>query len=347
MERTAKETLRERLRLPFLFVAAVAAVGTLGYLWLWRDEGATLLDALYMVFLTMTTIGYHEVYPVDTAVERLFTMFVGTAGIMSLFYAFGVFMDFLVEEGAETRRLRAMERRIARLREHVVLVGYGRVGRQAAEALRENQTPFVVVEKDPSRVRRALAEGVLVLEGDAGEDVVLKKAGVDRARGLIAATGSDAENLFIVITARGLAPGLFIVSRAEDSSVVPKMIRAGANKVIDPYAVGGQRLANLVVHPVVVDFLETTLRRGGAPLSIEDILVQPGSPMAGRSLAELDIRRKYDVTVLAVIRGGEPVVNPPGDFVLAPGDQLIVLGTREALSSLEELAQRKDDDAGS
>jgi len=183
---------------------------------------------------------------VDTPLERIFTMFVGTAGIMSLFYAFGV------EEGAETRRLRRMERQVARLKDHVILVGFGRVCRQAAAALRENRTPFVVVEKNPHRVRRALAEGVLVLEGDGGDDLVLKKAGIERARGLIVATGSDADNLFIVLTARGLAPRLFIAARAEEASVVPKMLRAGA------------------------------------------------------SLAELDIRNRFDVTVLAVIRAGEP-----------------------------------------
>jgi len=337
-----RETLRERLRLPVALVLAVAVTGTLGYLWLWRPHHATLLDALYMVFLTMTTIGYQEVYPLRTPIERIFTMYVGTAGIMSLFYAFGVFMDYLVEEGAESRRLRLMERKVEKLRDHVIVVGYGRVGRQAAEALKENQTPFVVVERSPERVRRALAEGVTVLEGDASEDAVLQRAGVTRARGLIVATGSDADNLFIVLTARGLAPKLFIVARAEATSVIPKMLRAGANKVIDPYAVGGQRLANLVIHPVVVDFLETTLRKGGAPLSIEDILVEPESQMAERSLADLDIRRKFDVTVLAVIRGGEPVVNPPGDYVLRPGDQLIVLGTREALHLLEAMARGKE-----
>ncbi len=322
---------------------AVALLGTLGYLWLWRPYHATLLDALYMVFLTMTTIGYNEVYPVKTPAERIFTMFVGTAGIMSLFYAFGVFMDYLVEEGAESRRLRLMERKVEKLKNHVIVVGYGRVGRQAAQALAENQTPFVVVERNPERVRRALAAGVWVLEGDASDDEVLRKAGVTRAKGLIVATGSDADNLFIVITARGLAPKLFIVARAEAATVIPKMLRAGANKVIDPYAVGGQRLANLVIHPVVVDFLETTLRKGGAPLSIEDILVEPGSRMAEKSLADLDIRRRFDVTVLAVIRGGEPVVNPPGAFVLRPGDQLIVLGTREALHQLEAMAHGKEE----
>ena len=339
MEVETRESLRERLKLPLLLVFSVATIGTIGYMILWRDEGATFLDALYMVFLTMTTIGYHEVYPVDTPIERIFTMMVGTAGIMSLFYTFGVFMDYLVEEGAEARRLRVMERQVRKLKDHVILVGYGRVGRQAAQALEESHTPFVVIERDPNRVRRAIAEGVLVLEGDGGEDLVLKKAGIERARGMIVATGSDADNLFIVLTARGLNPKLFIAARAEETSVIPKMLRAGANKVIDPYAVGGQRLAYMVIHPVVVDFLETTLRKGGTPLAIEDIVVEPGSEMAGRSLAELDIRGRFDVTVLAVIRAGELVVNPQGDFVLQPGDQLIVLGTREALAALEELAK--------
>ncbi len=341
----ARESLKDRLRIPLALLFSVVVIGTVGYKLLWRDEGASWLDALYMVFITVTTIGYTEVYPLNTPLERIFTMFVGSAGIMSLFYVFTTYMDYLVEEGALERRLRLMKSKIKKLQDHVIVVGYGRVGRQAAEALRENHAPFVVIEKMPERVARAIQEGMLVLEGDASDDEVLKAANIERARGLIVATGSDADNLFIVLTARGLAPKLFIVSRAENESVIPKMLRAGANRVIDPYAVGGQRLANLVVHPAVVDFLETTLRKGGAPLSIEDILVEPKSELANKSLAELDLRRRYDVTVLAVIRAGEPILNPPGEFVLKPGDQLIVLGTREALSQVEELAQSKEEKA--
>ncbi len=345
MGASAKESLRDRLRIPLALLFTIVAIGTLGYKLLWADEGASWIDALYMVFITVTTIGYTEVYPLVTPTERIFTMIVGSAGIMSLFYVFTTYMDYLVEEGALERRLRLMKSKIKKLQDHVVVVGYGRVGRQAAEALRDNHVPFVVIEKKPERVARALQEGMLVLEGDASEDEVLRAANIERARGLIVATGSDADNLFIVLTARGLGPKLFIVARAENESVIPKMLRAGANRVIDPYAVGGQRLANLVVHPAVVDFLETTLRKGGAPLSIEDILVEPKSELAGKTLAELDLRRRYDVTVLAVIRGGEPILNPPGEFSLRPGDQLIVLGTREALSQVEALAQAKETQA--
>ncbi len=339
MPRPSAKTLEQRLALPLFILGVIFLIGTGGYWWLWRNEGATLLDALYMVFITTTTIGYTEVLPVKTPVERVFTMAVGTSGIATLFYVLGVFMDYVVEMSATRRRLVRMERAIERMRDHVIVVGYGRVGRQAAEQLKDSRVGFVVVERDPDRVARAMHDGALVLEGDATDDEVLKRSGVERAHGLIVTTGVDATNLFVVLSARSLNPKLFIVARTEDDSVRTKMLRAGADRVIDPYAVGGRRLANLVVRPAVVDFLETTLRRGGAPLSIEDLRVEAGSVMDGKSLAELEIRKQHQATVLAVIRDEVPVLNPAADFVLRAGDQIIVLGVQEALATLEGLAR--------
>jgi len=325
------ERLGQRLALPLALVAVVGLISTIGYWLLWRPYGASWIEAAYMTFITMTTVGYGEVYPLSPA-GRVFTMVTGFAGIASLFYVFGVFMDYLVEMGTSgERRKKRMEKIAAGMSEHVILVGLGRVGHQAAEELAQGHEPFVVIENDPERVAWALEQGFTVIEGDATEDETLRKAGIERARGLVAATGDDASNLFIVLSARSLNPRLFIVARAEEASVIPKMQKAGADRVIDPYAIGGRRLANLVLHPAVVDFLETTLRRGGAPISIEDILISENSPLAGHSIAELNLNRRYGVVVLAVIRGKETLVSPPAEYVFEPGDQIVIMATVEQL----------------
>lgn len=325
------ERLEQRLALPLALVAVVGIISTVGYWILWRPYGASWIEAAYMTFITMTTVGYGEVYPLSP-MGRVFTMITGFAGIASLFYVFGVFMDYLVEMGTSgERRKRQMEKLAAAMSGHVILVGLGRVGHQAAEELTQGREPFVVIESDPERVAWALEHGYTVIEGDATEDEVLKKAGIERAKGLIAATGDDAGNLFIVLSARSLNPKLYIVARAEEASVIPKMKKAGANRVIDPYAIGGRRLANLVLHPAVVDFLETTLRRGGAPISIEDIIISEDSPLVGRSIAELNLNRRYGVVVLAVIRGKETLVSPPAEYVFQPGDQIVIMATVEQL----------------
>lgn len=337
------QRLEERLVLPLALVATVTAVGTLGYWILWRPYGASWLDALYMTFITITTIGYSEPYPLGET-GRIFTMIVGSTGIASLFYVFGIFMDFLVEMGASgERRRRQMERKGAALSKHVVLTGLGRVGRQAAEELSQAREPFVVIERNPERVQWAIEQGYIVIEGDATEDAVLKKAGIERAKGLIAATGDDAANLFIVLSARALNPKLYIVARSEDAGVIPKMRKAGADRVIDPYAIGGKRLANLVLHPAVVDFLETTLRRGGAPISIENIRITRDSPLAGKSIAELNLNRRYGIVVLAVVRNEEPLVSPPAEYSFEPGDQVIVMATVEQLERFVREMELQED----
>jgi voltage-gated potassium channel len=290
-----------------------------------------------MTITTITTIGYGEVKPLSGP-GRVFTMFVALVGIGSLFYTFSVVMEFLVERRiANTGWRRQMARRIQELREHVVVAGLGRVGRQAAQELQEAQAAFVVVDPGEAAVRAAEERGYLLLPGDATEDAVLERAGIRRARGLIVTTADDATNMYIVLSARVLNPGLHIVSRAVDETSVPKLIRAGANRAISPYAIGGHRLAHLILSPTVVDFFETALRRGDETLSIEDVAVEAGSPIVGKSLSDLDIRETTGVTVLAVMRKGSPLVNPPGTLVLQNGDRLLTLGTREQLRLLERL----------
>jgi voltage-gated potassium channel len=230
-----------------------------------------------------------------------------------------------------------MEKHIEALSGHVILAGLGRVGRQAAQELHEARVPFVVVDPAEGTSRHAEEHGWLCQQGDATDDAVLERAGVRRARGLIATTANDATNMYIVLSARVLNPKLYIVSRAVDESSVPKLTRAGADRAISPYAIGGHRLAHLILSPTVVDFFETALRPGDESLNIEALAVGAESPAAGRSLEALALRQATGATVLAIMRDGNPVANPPGDMTLASGDRLLALGTREQLERVERV----------
>jgi voltage-gated potassium channel len=333
----AAPTLRARLYFPASLLAGVIVAGTLGYLWLWWDRGGTVMDALFMTVTTITTIGYGEVRPLDTP-GRVFTMLVAFSGIGTLFYTLGVVMEHLVAARlADPAGRRKMERRIETLTGHVIVAGLGRVGRQAVEELAAANALFVVIDPSPAAAEHAQARGWLYLAGDATDDAVLERAGVRAARGLIVTSSSDATNMYIVLSARVLNPALTIVSRAADETSVTKLIRAGANRAISPYAIGGHRLAHLMLSPTVVDFFETALRRGAETLAIEDLAIAAGSPAAGRTLEALDARRATGATVLAVLRDGNPQAGPPGGLVLAAGDHLLALGTGPQLERLERL----------
>jgi len=330
-------SLRVRLLLPLSLVLVIIGVGTLGYHWLWLDVGGTWMDALFMTVTTITTIGYGEVKPLTTA-GRLFTMALAITGIGSLFYMLGVVMEYLVSVRlADPMGRRRMERRIRELSGHVIVAGLGRVGRQAALELHAAGTSFVVVDPNEPSIQQATERGYLALVGDATADEVLERAGIRRARGLIATTGSDATNLYIVLSARVLNPELYIVARAADEVGVTKLARAGANRAVSPYAIGGHRLAHLMLSPAVVDFFETALRRGNDTLAIEDLAMPADSPCVGRTLDNLNIRRTTGATVLAILRDGNPTVSPSGDLTLAAADHLLALGTGDQLRRLEKL----------
>lgn len=230
-----------------------------------------------------------------------------------------------------------MERRIEALRGHIILAGIGRVGRQAAQELLGAGTPFIVVDPSQAAARHAEEAGYLLLVGDATDDAVLERAGIRRASGLVVTTSNDATNMYVVLSARALNPALTIVSRAVDEASVTKLVRAGADRAISPYAIGGHRLAHLILKPTVVDFFETALRTGDDALNIEDLAVTADSPALGRTLDALDVRAVTGATVLAVLRAGQRVVSPAGDYTLSSGDQLLAIGTGEQLARLERL----------
>lgn len=328
--------LPQRILLPLGLLGAVIVTGTLGYHTLWRAHDATWLDALYMTVITITTIGFRELHPIEGP-GRWFTMLVAFSGIGTLFFLLGTVMEYLVTERAATLKERRMQRRIEMLEQHVIVAGLGRVGRQAAQELQDAGLPFMVVDPGELASRQAEERNYPFLRGDATEDEMLERCGVRRARGLIATTGNDATNMYIVLSAKVLNPGLYVVSRAVDEASVNKLLRAGANRAISPYAIGGRRLAHLITSPNAVDFFETALRRGNEALAIEEIRIGENSPVLGQALGGLRLPERSGATLLVVLRNGQPSVNPGADFVFREGDDVLALGTREALERLEGL----------
>lgn len=338
---TTQTTVRQFLvgvRTPLLMLLAVILAGSVGFWILWRPFGATALDAIYMTFITITTVGYEEIYPLE-GIGRVLAILVALAGISSLFYLFGAIMEFLAaRELLDPFGRRAMQRTIDDLRHHVVVAGYGRMGSRSAEELAEDGVALVVIEREDHAVEACRDAGHLHVVGDAAEDEVLVRAGIARASGLIVATDSDASNAFVIMGARALNPELTIVTRVDDPDAEPKLLRAGADRAIDLYTIGGVRLAHTVLHPATIDFVTDSLRQRRIA-SIEEVAVPPASPLIGRSLSELELRSQTGASVIALLRGGDSIANPHPDLALAAGDLMIVLGDNDQLAALRALTE--------
>ena len=329
--------LRNRLAIPLGLLAITHAIGTVGFWWVWREHHATLFDGLFMTFITVTTVGYNELYPLGTA-GRVLAMVVAAGGIGTVGYTFGTMIDLLVNnQSVEERRRLRMQNQIEQLSGHFVIAGLGRVGREAADELTAAGVKFVVVDTSDESLKLAVEERWLFIKGDATEDEVLQRAGIVRAKGLVVTAANDATNLYVILSARLLNPGLFIASRAVDNASVPKLMRAGANRAISPYAIGGRRLAHLMLSPRVVDFFETALKTGDRSLNIGDLSIAQGAPADGRALGDLRIPQNAGATVLCVLRGGETITTPHGDLSLKAGDRLLALGTNAQLERLEQM----------
>ncbi|MFP4529157.1 MAG: potassium channel family protein [Candidatus Kapaibacterium sp.] len=324
--------------LPTIILLLVIIIGTMGYNIIWEDTESTVIDELYMTLITITTIGFEEVYPLDS-IGRIFTIFVGIFGIGSLFYILSVLMENLVIiQLANLRGKKKMMKKIDKLENHILLIGYGRVGRIAAKELKEHGEKFVIIDWDfGDNMSELVGEDILALEGDGTEDNILLQAGIERARGVIVTTARPSTTVFVVLSAKVLNPNLFIVARSDEESAIEKLQRAGADRIVNPYSIGGQRLARVMVNPNMFDFIESSLGPGENALNLEKIMVPASSRLIGKSLKELDIRSASGATILAVIRDGTPTINPQDDFRIEERDQLIALGNNEQLKRLEEL----------
>lgn len=322
--------------IPGIVVLAVIVIGTTGYWWLWQDNDASIIDALYMTWITIATIGYTELYPLDNT-GHIFTILISIAGIGSLFYILSVFMENLfILQLHNYRGKKKKMKEIEKFENHIIIIGYGRVGQLAAKVLLERNEKFVVVDDDFIEEDIVhLKHNLLRVTGNATEDSVLIKAGIKKARGIIVATGNSATTVFVVLSAKVLNPDIFIVARADEDSDKEKLKRAGANRVVNPYSIGGQRMANLMVNQHIVDFFETSFGIGTGHLKIENMQIPEKSKWSEKTFKELDLRQKFGVSILAVVRNGKPIPNPGGNFKVKDGDQFIIMGTEEELKKVE------------
>ncbi|MFZ5774990.1 MAG: potassium channel family protein [Thermodesulfobacteriota bacterium] len=313
----------------------ILCAGTAGYM---RIENAPLLDSLYMTVITITSVGYGEIIPLSAA-GRVFTIALIMVGIGFVLYLVGEITEAMVEGGM--RRILGrnnMEKRVAALRNHYIVCGFGRIGKVICKNFKEHDIPFVVVESNADEIQQIDELGYLALLGSASSDEMLLRAGIKQAKGLIAVVSSDAENVYIILSARGLNPNLFIMARssgAEGSET--KLLRAGADKVISPYFIGACRMAQLVVRPTVVDFLDLAVHGGELGLRIEELQVSEGSFIAGKTLMDSGLRQQYDLIVVAIKREqGEMQFNPNPQTRILPGDILVVLGEHGHIAALEK-----------
>jgi voltage-gated potassium channel len=322
------------LLIPFLLVA----VGSAGYALI--EPEYTLFDALYMTVITLTTVGYEETKPLSTA-GRVFTMFLLLGGVFTLFYAASATIRLVVSgELRSTLGRQRMQRQLVEMNGHLIVCGYGRMGRLVGKEFAAQKLPFVVIEQKADLLEDFASPHGVALHGDATSDDVLRQAGVERARALVAVVASDADNLFITMSARLLNDKLLIVARAGDEQCERKLLRAGANRVISPYVIGGAVVARAVLRPHVLDFIELATRTEHLELQIEEMRVAPGSLLAGIALRDSQVRQDLGIIVVAVKKpSGQMVFNPPPDTVLGAGDILISLGPRQQLDELQKLAR--------
>ncbi|MCU0620361.1 MAG: potassium channel protein [Gemmatimonadales bacterium] len=324
-----------RLRRLAALLGAVVAAGTAMYMAL---EGWPFLDALYMTVITLATVGYMEVHPLGDA-TRVGTILLILLGFGTMLVFFVALTEYLVSGAlAGTLRRRRMQREIDLLSGHMVVCGYGRVGQHVVDDLLQKGERVVVVEERELPLSQLSDRQHLVI-GDATDDAVLQRAGVARAKGLVAATGDDTVNIVVTLTARAMRPDLVIVARADQAGAEAKLRRAGATHTISLYRIAGHRIAAQLRNPRVTDFLDLVMHSGDLELWIEDLPVAAGSPLRGRSLGEVDVRGRTGVNLLAVSRPGRPAVpNPDPSYVLDEGDELIAIGTRAQLEQLAALA---------
>ena len=314
----------------------IIIAGVIGYIVI---EEWSFIDALYMTIVTITTVGYAEVHPLSVG-GRIFSIFLIVGGVSGALYTVSAIVGYVIEGHlGTTLGRRRMERNIAKLREHFILCGYGRVGQEIARIFTEEGVPFVVIDKDRDSIAAAEKEGYLYVLADATDDEGLKEAGIERARGLVVAAGNDADNVYITLSARETRPDLFIEARASSNTAGAKLKRAGANRIIAPYSLGARRMAQLALRPTVVDFIDTVIYRRGRELQMENIVVGSNSALAGLTVEET--RHRTKAAILAISKkDGKLLANPQGEETIESGDRLITLGTKKQLAALEEICER-------
>lgn len=323
---------RIKLLTTFLAMVGMIIFTTLGLYYL---EGWSLFDSFWVAVISLTTTGYGDLVPVTIA-GRIFLLTVLIIGVGVIFYGLGIIISIAVEtQISMMMEKRKMQKSIAKLENHVVVCGAGRVGSAVAQSLSAEKVPFVLIDNVQELVEHMREEGYMTIHGDATQDEVLQSAGIERARGIICALSEDAFNVFVVLTARAANPGLKIVSRANRPETVVKLQHAGADKVIAPTQIGGRQMAMSMMKPATVDLVDTLFTTRNLEIQLEEVEIRPDSPLAHRAIHDSFDRNISNVIVVGIIRDDQVMMNPHGYDVIMPGDTLVLIGSRQDLEKME------------
>lgn len=324
----------KQLQLSFAFLLLVIAFGTVGYI-LIEDWGP--IDAFYMTVISITTTGFAEIRPLSPA-GRMFTISIIILGVSAIAYIGGRAAQVFIESRLLLFRRRRVNKRIDNLENHYIVCGFGRLGKPICDELNSLKAPFVVIEKDENIIDELIEADYLFVNGDATSDEILVKAGLQSARGVVAVLPSDAENVYVTLSAKVLKPDIFIVTRAIEEETEQKLLRAGADRIVKPYEIGAGRMVNLLIRPGVVDFIDIVARTRGLELNLEEIVVGSNSALRDKTLAESSIRQKLNIIVVAIFReNGEIVYNPTSSARILMGDRLIAIGQMKDLGEFNKL----------
>lgn len=325
-----------QLFLALAAIAGVIVVGTAGYSVL---EGWSLLDSLYMTIISLTTVGFGEVQPLSTE-GKVFTLALILGGVATVTTTLTIGSQILLAgQLQKVMGRRKMEKDIRKIKDHYIICGYGRMGKIICREFLTKPVPFIVIEQDREEFQKIPAD-ILAIRGNAAEEDVLREAGIDRALGLVAVASSDADNVYITLTASGLRKDLYIVARAGEAGSEQKLMRAGAMKVVSPYTIGGTGIANAILRPAVVDFIELVTKREHLELQMEEVMIARASSLCGKTVLEAGLRQNLGIIVVAVKKkDGQMEFNPSPQTGIAEGDRLIVLGAGESLGKLDKLAR--------
>jgi len=310
---------------PLLLILLVILIGVVGFHVI---EGLSFLDSLYMTIITIFTVGFREVKELSP-LGQIFTIFIIVGGVGTAIFAFTRIAETVFEGTIhQLWRRRRMEKKIKNLKDHYIICGFGRMGKTVRERLEEEKLPFVIIDNNEEKLEELkINNGCLFIEGDATHEEVLIEAGIKKAKGLAALLPTDADNLYLVLTVRLINPSIFVLSKASDEEGERKILQIGANKVVSPYKLGGLKIAQGLIRPTLVDFMDLIIRRKELSLHIEEFIVKRDSQMINRSLAECDLRRMANVIVVAIKKPGEDIVfNPSSEATIETGDTLLVLG---------------------
>ncbi|MBC8549997.1 MAG: potassium channel protein [Candidatus Brocadiales bacterium] len=334
----------KRLIISLIPIAIVLSSGTAGYYFI---ENWKFFDSLYMTVITLSTVGFHEIEPLSKA-GKAFTIGLIFFSLGAVAYAVNYGVKAIFEgELQDVFGRRKLKKTLESLEKHYIVCGYGRMGKVICTELKRKGIPFVIVEKESQELD--VDDEAIIIYGDATKDELLKSVGIERAKGLISVLDSDAQNLYVVLSARGLNKDLFIVARANEEGSDYKLTRAGADKVVSPYHIGGLRIAHTILKPTVVDFLELTAKAGNMEIQIEEVVVEEASALANKTIKDADIRAKNWVVIVALKKeNGKILFNPRAHTLIEVGDKVAVIGEPEHFSQFEKMAKgkRKSDWSG-